>query len=385
MSTAQIKRKRQNRSNKNTISAQLSYQQLEKLNMLPHRDENAIEALRGELIKRGDDLHSRTMRKLTSEIVDVKMSMDTLYSKGIKQQLSNMQSEYSRVVKLVSILEKELSKKDRQFKELTSTVKGLSTRCVKVVEVRNTSTQKTIDVGVAHKQFVTLLSMLKCDDIHVYLTGPAGSGKTTAAEQCAKALGLPFYFTGAISSEFKLSGFINAQGKIVSTEFRKAYEEGGLFLFDEIDASYPQAVLAFNAALANGQMDFPDRTVKRHKDFCCIAAANTYGTGADREYVGRQQLDAASLDRFVFLDWGYDEELEMNLCTNKEWLSFVQDVRRVITQKRIRHVVSPRASIKGASLLKGGLTKAEVMQCTIWKGLDESTIEMIKENLSKVY
>ena len=91
----------------------------------------------------------------------------------------------------------------------------------------------------------------------------------------------------------------SAQGTIVSTEFRKAYENGGLFLFDEIDASMPGAILAFNAALANNFMDFPDKKVPRHKDFYCIAAANTFGSGADRQYVGRNQLDAASLDRFI--------------------------------------------------------------------------------------
>jgi hypothetical protein len=32
--------------------------------------------------------------------------------------------------------------------------------------------------------------------------------------------------------------------------------------------------------------------------FVCIAAANTFGTGADRQYVGRNQLDESTLDRF---------------------------------------------------------------------------------------
>jgi hypothetical protein len=35
---------------------------------------------------------------------------------------------------------------------------------------------------------------------------------------------------------------------VVNTDFRRAYKDGGLFLFDEIDASFPQALLAFNAA-----------------------------------------------------------------------------------------------------------------------------------------
>ena len=50
--------------------------------------------------------------------------------------------------------------------------------------------------------------------------------------------------------------------------------------------------------------------VKRHPKFICIGAGNTYGTGPDRVYVGRQELDGASLDRFDFLEWAYDETLE---------------------------------------------------------------------------
>ena len=131
------------------------------------------------------------------------------------------------------------------------------------------------------------------------MVGPAGSGKTTAAHEAAKALGIPFYFTGAIDSAYKLTGFIDAQGRTVRTAFREAFEHGGVFLFDEMDSSMPAALLAFNAALANGHADFPDGIIKRHPDFRAIAACNTFGGGANRQYVGRMQLDAASLDRFA--------------------------------------------------------------------------------------
>ena len=46
------------------------------------------------------------------------------------------------------------------------------------------------------------------------MAGPAGSGKTSLAEALAKALGLPFFFNGAIDSPYKLAGFIDAQGRI---------------------------------------------------------------------------------------------------------------------------------------------------------------------------
>ena len=240
---------------------------------------------------------------------------------------------------------------------------------------------KPKDLGKQHFQLPVLLQIIAAK-LNVYIVGPAGAGKTYAAIQCAKALGVEFYFTGAVASEFKLTGFIDAQGRIVSTEFRKAFENGGLFLFDEIDASYPQAVLAFNAALANDYMDFPDKRVQRHENFYCIAAANTYGQGADRQYVGRNQLDAASLDRFVFLDWKYDENLERELAGNQEWSDYVQKVRKMIVAMKIRHVVSPRASIYGAKLLASGLKREVVEQTILWKGLDDASKNKVIEFLT---
>ena len=234
-----------------------------------------------------------------------------------------------------------------------------------------------VDVGEAHKTFPKLLQVLS-QHLNVYLVGPAGSGKTYAAKKCAEALGVPFYFTGAIANEYKLTGFKNAQGEYVGTEFRKAYENGGVFLFDEIDASFPQAVLAFNAALANNFMDFPDKQVKMHPNFYCIAAANTIGQGADRQYVGRNQLDAASLDRFIFIDWEYDNNLEISLSGNAEWAKYVQLVRKVVSDSKIRCIISPRASIYGAKLLAAGIKQSEVENMVLWKGLDEAYVKKIK-------
>ncbi|OAV71849.1 ATPase family associated with various cellular activities (AAA) [Bacteroidales bacterium Barb4] len=266
------------------------------------------------------------------------------------------------------------------IKELKKEIENLKVRkpLDLIVKIDNSKTQ---DLGKQHFQLPTLLQIL-ATKLNVYIVGPAGSGKTTAAIQCAKALDIDFYFTGAVASEFKLTGFIDAQGRIVSTEFRKAFENGGLFLFDEIDASYPQAVLAFNAALANDYMDFPDKRISRHENFYCIAAANTYGQGADRQYVGRNQLDAASLDRFVFLDWKYDENLERDLAGNQDWSDYVQKIRRYIEAQKIRHVVSPRASIFGAKLLANGMPRDSVEQTILWKGLDETTKNKILENIA---
>lgn len=236
-----------------------------------------------------------------------------------------------------------------------------------------------------HAAFCDIVDALQYDN--VFLVGPAGSGKTTLARQVADAMQVPFYFTGAINSEYKLMGFVDAQGRIVSTAFRQAWQSGGVFLFDEIDASMPGAVMPFNAALANGHCDFPDGCIEKHPNFYAIAAANTFGTGATREYVGRNQLDAATLDRFSFIELPYDEVMETAIAKeiNPEhgeiFARRVQAIRKAIQTLKIRHVVSPRATYVGAARLKAGASQSAIEAQKIWKGLDQSTIERIINTL----
>ncbi|MDE2097924.1 MAG: AAA family ATPase [Patescibacteria group bacterium] len=241
-----------------------------------------------------------------------------------------------------------------------------------VIKLADRPEVKLPEGELIHQDFKKILTALTCGN--VALIGPAGSGKTTISEICAKALNVPFYFTGAISSEYKLTGFIDAHGKYIRTAFREAFEHGGVFLFDEIDASSPGAVLAFNAALANGYADFPDKGIPKHKDFYCIAAANTFWTGADRVYVGRNQLDGATLDRFIFIELGYDENLERRLSGNSRWVDYVQRVRRKAKELKLRHVISPRASIMGSKLLAQGVHYKDVQNMVLFKGLDADTV-----------
>jgi MoxR-like ATPase len=218
---------------------------------------------------------------------------------------------------------------------------------------------------------------------NVYLVGPAGSGKTTLASQCAEALGLPFYSTGAVGMAYQLQGFINAEGKYMETDLYRAYVGGGVFLFDEIDASSAQALLAFNAIAANDLAAFPCGTVKRHPDFVIIAAANTWGSGADAQYVGRAQLDAATLDRFAFISMDYDEKLELAISPNDEWTRHVQAFRRAVRELKIRAVVSPRASIKGGKLLSAGLKWDRVEEMLLLRGMSPLDVEKVRSNLPK--
>jgi hypothetical protein len=251
--------------------------------------------------------------------------------------------------------------------------------------------------ALMHYRFPLLLSALNAK-VNLMLVGGAGSGKTTACEQAAHMLGLHFYFTGALDSPYKLLGFIDAQGRAVRTPFREAFEHGGVFLYDEMDASLAGAVLPFNAALANRVCDFPDKTIKAHEDFRAVAACNTYGQGANRQYVGRLQQDAAVLDRYAMLAWDVDEALEAamigaprpdgspmpaniipiedELSAQRmaiQWLESVKKIRAGIEKHKIRHIVSPRATLIGSKLLAAGWPWRDVEESVLFKGLDSDS------------
>jgi cobaltochelatase CobS len=231
-----------------------------------------------------------------------------------------------------------------------------------------------------NNQSLKLLESCVKHKIPAFLVGPAGSGKTTVAENVAKKFGMDFYCmsVGNQTTKSDLLGFISATGNYVSTVFRTAFEEGGVFLLDEIDAGNSNVLTILNSALANGYCSFPDGMVKRHKNFCCIASGNTIGQGANKQYVGRNQLDGATLDRFTKIDWTYDEVLEKKISKNNGWTNRVQAIRKICNDMGLKLIISPRASINGSNLINDGIPVLQVDEACIFKGqIDEITKQKI--------
>lgn len=169
------------------------------------------------------------------------------------------------------------------------------------------------EVTNAHYIFPSVLKLLPLGNLYIY--GPAGTGKSFIAMQAAEALNLPFYCEGVgpQSSQSAFKGYMDATGKYVTTQFRTAWETGGVFCLDEVDAGHPSILLSLNMARAKREFSFADGNIKCHKDFYLICTANTFGTGATREYVGRNQLDSAFLDGFFNIELDYDTKLEIDL------------------------------------------------------------------------
>lgn len=247
-----------------------------------------------------------------------------------------------------------------------------------IIEVRKQDGTKK-DAGLQHFEFERILKTIHAR-VPIALVGPAGSGKTTMVYNVAKSIGMPFasQSVSAQSTTFDFFGYKNAKGEYVSTLFREKYEKGGIFLLDEFDAGNPNVLAALNQATANVVAPFPDKMVEKHKDFIIVMAGNTYGSGGTIDYVGRNKIDAATLDRFAFIYIAYDENLETTVSVNKDWCKRVQSFRRLVEKKKVRAIISPRATFNGERLLASGISQKQVEEMVIYKGMNTDERNLIR-------
>lgn len=214
-----------------------------------------------------------------------------------------------------------------------------------------------------HAQLEHVMALLEMN-VPVLLVGPSGSGKTHLTHQAARLLGLPFEFQSIYSgmSEGDILGRKlpgpNGQFLYYPSGFVRAYKDGGIYLADEIDAGDPNTMAIWNSALANNILSVPlwDECpyINRHPNFRMVGGCNTIGHGADRKYTARNALDAATLDRFragvVIVD--YDTKLE-KLLGEDDVCAWAWNIRKVIGDNRLRHVMSTRSIIVYSNLKRG--------------------------------
>jgi hypothetical protein len=248
--------------------------------------------------------------------------------------------------------------------------------------------------GPRHPAFDEVYFHLGCGD-NVMLVGPRGCGKTYLAEQMAKAFSKSFLLIGCSGgltessllgkwlpndkggTTFIPSGFLKA----VENTAKPAAKNGWLTLLDELDGSDPNVVLCLNSLLANGMLSVPQRFGKEVavKDSKCwiLGAANTYGNGADRRYVGRNQLDAAFVDRFIFIAMDYDKQLERSLITSDDLLNMVWDYREKINSNRLERSISTRWLVYAQRWIEHGkdLDYCRKMLLTGWSDNDVKKVK----------
>lgn len=277
-------------------------------------------------------------------------------------------------------------------KRVINEIVSEATKRIEIEDVRpraieiyhNGTLEKTLEKELYHQEFETIYKLIRIG-LPVMLIGPTGSGKSVCAGQVAKALDMPMYYTNNASEEYKLLGFTDAHGKYKETQFYKAFKYGGLFFLDEIDNSHPSALLSLNSAIGattNGNiyMAFEDgKYTHAHPNFRIIAAANTWGNGANRMYCGRSELDSASLDRFIQIYFDYDSKIEKSIISDDELLQFFWNFRRIISDCGIRHTVTTRNIDYASKLKEAGFTTEQILLYTIIKELDFEDMKIISQ------
>ena len=185
---------------------------------------------------------------------------------------------------------------------------------------------------------------------NIWLCGPAGSGKSVMTRNLANKLGLPYLCIscgiGTSSTEFLGYKYPTRE----STKFAEYYSKPSIILLDEFTALDPAVAQICNAALANDEIETTTGTVYRDPNCIIVATSNTYGSGASRQYVANNQLDASTIDRFVggIIEVTYSEAFESQY--DNEVVSYVQDLRTIIKDYDLRRIASTRMIQAGVAL-----------------------------------
>lgn len=239
------------------------------------------------------------------------------------------------------------------------------------VVVTRADTRDTLE-GVFHSKFPELLRQVSLGN-HCYLPGPAGTGKSHAAEAVATALGWRFssLSLGPTTPESRLWGGMDANGNFFEPPFvrgaRYAMENpdsGWVKCLDEMDNGHSGILATLNSAMANGWFTAPNGDhITLGDNFVVIGCANTFGTGPTAEFAGRNKLDPATLDRFVYIPWDTDRGVEAALVRRwlddtaaAAWLDVWNTMRTNIEAHGLKIFASMRGCLRGAKMVAHGVS-----------------------------
>lgn len=232
------------------------------------------------------------------------------------------------------------------------------------------------------------------------LVGPAGNGKTTVAEAVLEVLGYEY-------EVLDITEFVEPADLIGSTTYvmkdgqgsevfkpgivMRCFTEGKALIINEFDAANPRAALclqsAFQSAGLSGKGRYitsPDGRIYPQGDCPIILTMNTFGSGATRQYVGRNALDAASMDRMTIITTGYEHEKAImerhgyDEDTAEMLVEWAMGMRKKIDDNSLRVVLSNRTLLRMADGIDYlGWDLDEAMEHEFLERLDPDTRDML--------
>lgn len=223
-----------------------------------------------------------------------------------------------------------------------------------------------------------LLQTVKTGTTNIWMVGPAGCGKSTMARNLASAMELPYLCIscGIGTSATEFVGYKYPERE--ATKFSEYYSKPSVILIDEFTALDPAVAQVCNAALANGEIETTTGLVHRHPECIIIATSNTFGNGADRQYVANNQLDASTIDRFVggIIEVDYSPAYESQF--DPEVVDYVKQLRCIIKDHSIRRIASTRMIQAGHKMKENFFKDWKERLIINWS---ESEKKIVEQNL----
>jgi len=254
----------------------------------------------------------------------------------------------------------------------------------------------TFDNELVHECFEPLMRKVRAG-ANVMMTGGPGVGKTTVADQVARALGLRHVVATMkpLPQDHELLGFVSpVTGQVVTGQVRELYESGGVLTLDEFDTAHPATPPTLNMLLAQDYYDFPKDgggsvRVRKHKDFRVLATGNTYGGGGSLEFAGTTRMNTATLDRFTFFHVGIDPKLEDAICRSihpvhgPAIVSAVRKARANVDKYALKVFVTPRTSIDATKMMVAGDTMTQALDGRLFgRGLPKDQESKLLEGVT---
>lgn len=209
----------------------------------------------------------------------------------------------------------------------------------------------------------------------LFITGPTGSGKTSAVNEVCARLNWPVEQM-TLNNRFEFSQLTGhftyaaqAPGEEPQMRFQYgplaiAMRHGHVLVLNEFDLGDPGELAGLNDVLEGRPLVLAENAgeiIKPHPMFRVIVTGNSAGNGdASGRYAGVQQQNIAFLDRFRFLEVNYqepkvEEELLAGLVPHMKpvlgsMVRLANEVRTLFAEGRISLTLSTRTLVRWAQI-----------------------------------
>lgn len=299
--------------------------------------------------------------------------------------VGNEQNVYSGAIKIADIKsekkKKQIEKKAKETFGNEEDIKELIDKLEEKAEQKRKKQEEEKRLKEIQFSFQSLepedklKKLIEAGMNNIWMVGPAGCGKSTIARNIAKELDIPYLCIscGIGTSATEFTGYKYPTRE--ATKFAEFYAKKSLILIDEMTALDPSVAQVINAALANDEIETTTGTVLRHSECIIVATSNTFGNGADRQYVANNQLDVSTIDRFTgaIIEVDYSKKYESQF--DQEVRDYIHLLRACIKVNSLRRIASTRMIQAAEKMKKIGMSDWRDLLIINWSDTEKKIVE----------